>query len=392
MASGRFAPLSPSRLLDTKDAGSPTRGKDVVPGQQIDVRVLGRGGVPAGGVSAVSLNVTIVSGGQAGYLTVWPSGQPRPATSNVNFSAGDVVAAAATVEVGSGGNIRFISPVAGGVRVLIDVTGYWTDSVSTGAGYVPLPTPVRLRDTRADLNGRPRGRLRGRQTIDTMCRGKFGVSSSATAVLVNVTGVSPSGLVYLSAYPTGAVNGHKTSTLNVNAGQIRANMAAVALNSAGSFSVFLNQRDCDVVVDLIGYFDPKRRGAFTPIPSQRAYDSRRGRSHAHTSHSGVPTGSGLSEPLNPGEVLDLPMRSVRGVAAHAKAVLCNVTVTGGTNPNFIATYPSGQARPTVSTVNVPAGGTICNNTYLTLDEHGWASVYSHSGDQHVIVDVVGYFS
>lgn len=353
---------------------------------------LGQGGVPSRGVAAVSLNVTIVSGDQAGYLTVWPSGQPRPATSNANFSAGDVVAAAATVQVGSGGKIRFSSPVAGNVHVVIDVTGYWSDSGSVGAGYVPLARPVRLRDTRSNLNGRPRGRLRGGQTVDITCRGRFGVSSTATGVLVNVTGVTPSGLVYLSAYPSGAASGPKTSTLNLNAGQIRANMAAVALNSAGSFSVFLNQLDCDVVVDLIGYFDPKGQGTFTPIPSQRAYDSRQGRSHAHTSHSGVPTGSGLSEPMSPGEVLDLPMRSVRGVASNAKAVLCNVTVTGGTQSNFIATYPSGQARPTVSTVNVPAGGTICNNTYLTLDEHGWASVYSHSGDQHVIVDVVGYFS
>lgn len=392
MASGRFTPIPPSRLLDTAERTSQTQGRPIQRGVDTDVKVLGRGGVPSRGVSAVSLNVTVVSKGDPGYLSVWPTGQPVPTTSNINFGAHDTVAAASTVTVGSGGNIRFRSPVAGNLRVVIDVTGWWSTSSTGGSGYVPLATPVRLRDTRADLNGRRPGRLRGPGTLDIACRGRHGVSNTATGVLINVTGVKPTGLIFLSAYPQGDPNGPKSSTLNVDAGQVRANMAAVELSGGGAVSIRLNQRECDVVVDLVGYFDPKAKGTYTPIASYRAYDSRAGRSHAHTSHTGKPTGSGLSEPLSTREVLDLPLRSVPGVAANAKAVLCNVTVTGGTHSNFISTYPAGQARPNVSTVNVPARGTICNNTYLTLDEHGWASFYSHYGDQHLIVDVVGYFS
>src|SRR3712207_8397776 len=47
-----------------------------------------RGGVPAAGVTAVALNVTVVEPSAAGHVTVWPSGEARPLASNLNFVPG----------------------------------------------------------------------------------------------------------------------------------------------------------------------------------------------------------------------------------------------------------------------------------------------------------------
>ncbi len=51
----------------------------------VSVPVAGRGGVPASGVSAVVLNVTVTAASTAGYVTVNAAGTTRPVKSNLNF-------------------------------------------------------------------------------------------------------------------------------------------------------------------------------------------------------------------------------------------------------------------------------------------------------------------
>ena len=63
-----FTSLVPSRLVDTRSSVA------VAAGGQLDLSVLGRGGVPASGVGAVVLNVTATDAVSSGYLTVWPKG------------------------------------------------------------------------------------------------------------------------------------------------------------------------------------------------------------------------------------------------------------------------------------------------------------------------------
>ncbi|MBI4884752.1 MAG: hypothetical protein HY826_11945, partial [Actinobacteria bacterium] len=60
-------------------------------GVALNLTIAGRGGVPASGVGSVAVNVTAINPSAAGYLTVWPTGQPRPNASNLNFVPGQVV-------------------------------------------------------------------------------------------------------------------------------------------------------------------------------------------------------------------------------------------------------------------------------------------------------------
>lgn len=56
---GRYVALGAIRILDTRN-GTGGISRPVGPGQTIDVQVTGRGGVPASGVVAVAINVTVV--------------------------------------------------------------------------------------------------------------------------------------------------------------------------------------------------------------------------------------------------------------------------------------------------------------------------------------------
>ena len=90
----------------------------------ISVQVTGQGGVPATGVSAVALNVTVADPTAAGYITVWPSGTPRPETSNLNFQAGQNIPNLVIVPVGPDGKIQLYNGSPGTVQLIADVAGY----------------------------------------------------------------------------------------------------------------------------------------------------------------------------------------------------------------------------------------------------------------------------
>ena len=93
----------------------------VIAGSVTELRVGGRGGVPAD-ADGVMLNVTAVGAGSAGFLTVWPCGSTQPLASNVNYNAGDTVPNAVLSKVGANGNVCIFTLAA--VDLVVDVNGY----------------------------------------------------------------------------------------------------------------------------------------------------------------------------------------------------------------------------------------------------------------------------
>ncbi len=104
----------------------------------------GKGGLPATGVAAVSLNVTVTGAENpavgGGFVTVFPCGV-RPDASNLNFVAGQTVPNAVIAPVSATGTVCFY--VYGTAHLFADVSGYFP----TGSGLVSL-TPSRLLNTR----------------------------------------------------------------------------------------------------------------------------------------------------------------------------------------------------------------------------------------------------
>ncbi|OFE18342.1 hypothetical protein BA895_11935 [Humibacillus sp. DSM 29435] len=121
-APGGFLPLNPSRLLDTRSGVGAAKAA-VAPGGTVHLQVTGRGGVPASGVSAVVLNVTVTDPTSAGYLTVYGEGATRPTVSNLNFVKAQTVPNLVIVPVGAGGKVALYNGSHGTTSLIADVWG-----------------------------------------------------------------------------------------------------------------------------------------------------------------------------------------------------------------------------------------------------------------------------
>jgi hypothetical protein len=97
----------------------------VQPGGTVSLPVLGQGGVPTTGVSAVVLNVTATEPTAPGYITVYPDGVSQPLASNLNFSPGQTVPNLVIAPVGADGKVDFYNGSGGTVQLVADVNGYF---------------------------------------------------------------------------------------------------------------------------------------------------------------------------------------------------------------------------------------------------------------------------
>lgn len=136
-ATSRFVPLTPARLMDTRDnLGNVPLGK---PGRDATVttQVTGRFGIPAGAVAAV-LNVTVTEAAGPGFISVFPAGSARPLVSNVNTEyAGQTIPNLVTVPLGIGGQVSFYAQ--SGAHLIADVFGYYESAATATGGRLARP-------------------------------------------------------------------------------------------------------------------------------------------------------------------------------------------------------------------------------------------------------------
>ncbi|MFD9303307.1 hypothetical protein ACFWCB_11725 [Streptomyces sp. NPDC060048] len=118
-----FSSGAPVRLLDTR-AGIGARAGAVGQGDLVSVRVAGVEGVPATGVTAVVLNVTVTAPTADSHLVVYPHGVARPDVSNLNFTAGQTVPNLVVVPVVDGRVTLYNH--GGSSQVIADLAGYFT--------------------------------------------------------------------------------------------------------------------------------------------------------------------------------------------------------------------------------------------------------------------------
>jgi uncharacterized protein (DUF1501 family) len=241
-----MSPLAPARLLDTRD-GSGGHAGALDAGQMLDLQVAGRGGV-SGHPEAVVLNVTVTGPTAGSYLTVWPSGEPRPYASSVNMAPGQTVPNMVMTRVGANGMVSIYNN-AGSTHLIVDVLGCF-DGDSSGR-YVAL-TPRRVLDSR-DGTGAPLAPV-GQAPIEVTLLGRGGVpSDGVSGVMLNVTAVAPTANTYVTVYP-GGTERPTASNLNVSAGQVIPNMVLARLGPAGTVLMYNNAGNIDLVADVVGYF------------------------------------------------------------------------------------------------------------------------------------------
>ena len=366
---GPLQPITPNRVLDTRQAGPSGAGSygvsaqsRVPAGGSISVQVTG-GDVPDSAL-AVALNVTAVDAEGPGYLTIFPDGGPQPGTSSVNFPPGAPSPNAVVAKIGAGGRIRVFA--SADVDVIVDVFGWFGPG---GNARLFTVVPDRVLDTR--VGGAPVG---ASQTIDVQIAGTARVPVGATAAVLNVTATDAVAPGYLTVFPSDRSR-PLVSSVNFEAGVARPNTVIAPIGADGKIKVFAFAQT-HVIVDVMGWFGAAGQSEYVEIPSSRVLDSR------------LPANGGAK--LAAGGTIHLPIVG-QIVPPNARSVVLNVTATDPDEAGYLTVYPGGAARPATSNVNYLKGQTIPNAVIVGLGPTGTIDVFSFA-TSHVIVDVVGYFA
>ncbi|MFE4968911.1 PKD domain-containing protein [Streptomyces sp. NPDC056660] len=120
-----FLPVTPARILNTRTGTGTGTGKvaRIAAHATLRLKVTGAHGVPATGVTAVDLNLTVPSPSGNGYLVAYPDGTARPGVYSLNFTKGHSTATRALVKVGTDGEIDLYNAGTGPVDVCADLLG-----------------------------------------------------------------------------------------------------------------------------------------------------------------------------------------------------------------------------------------------------------------------------
>jgi hypothetical protein len=180
-----FVAVTPTRVLDTRGPsngpiGVSAAGK-IAAGQQIDLPLTtpapnrASAPLPTDAVSAV-LNITVDQDADAkSFITVWPTGAPRPFTSANNAEPGLVTPNLTFAKLGANGSVSFYN-FAGATNLAVDLVGYTvplataadatginrsteqsfgqaTDPVNLGAAEAPVATFTATEDGTYVLDG-----------------------------------------------------------------------------------------------------------------------------------------------------------------------------------------------------------------------------------------------
>jgi hypothetical protein len=156
LPNGGFTPVTPTRILDTRS------GAPVTSAAPYELEVVGSGPVPAMGVTTVALNVTVTEPSTWGWLTVFPTGAPKPLSSNLNFLGGETVAVQVLAQVGAGGKVSLAVDPYVAAHLVVDVVGWYSGvqvaeggrgAVVSGDGLHTGFESVATTMTAGDLNG-----------------------------------------------------------------------------------------------------------------------------------------------------------------------------------------------------------------------------------------------
>ena len=251
-----FYPLTPCRVADTRKSTFPQGlGPPFLSGQtERDFPVLSSECNIPTIAQAYSLNLAAVPypslGHPLGYLEVWPTGQmPANPVSTLNNLTGTIVANAALVPAGTGGDITVFP--SNDTDLVIDVNGYFAPAGAGGLSLYPA-TPCRVIDTRKIGSGQPfTGLLNPPVNVEgSVCE----PPSTAQAYVFNATVVPMGPLGYLTLWENDPMHQPVVSTLNALDGWITNNMAIVptADGKIDAYASGITQ----LILDISSYFAP----------------------------------------------------------------------------------------------------------------------------------------
>ncbi len=262
------------------------------------------------------------------------------------------------------------------------------DPVAAAENYFAV-APCRLLDTRNTTI------LTSDQPRLITVAGSCGIPSTAKAVSLNITAVSPTGSGKITLYPgnlTSSWSGERSSLNFAPATSPRANSAVIQLATDGTGTLGIDAvvtgspGQVHLLVDVQGYFSTDTTPAagaqgplgYQTLPICRLVDTR------------------TSSPLAAGAVRTFTAQGVCGVPAGATVGELQVGVTAPAYGGSFTVYPSNIATPTVSTMSFLAGISALRNSArvnFSSTAPDFALYFSAASGATVnaTVDVNGYF-
>ncbi|MDQ1683759.1 MAG: hypothetical protein QOC82_496 [Frankiaceae bacterium] len=369
---GQFFALTPARVLDTSTGLGTTSGA-IAAGGTKTVSVLGAGGVPATGVSAVVLSLTVVAPTAATTETVWPAGGTRPATAALTAPSGVTVTSTVTSAVGTSGQLSVYNS-AGTAQLYGDVVGYYSNGTNTVAGgtYVPV-TQSRILNTSTNIGHT--GAIGANASFDLAVTGVGGVpASNVTAVAMVLTAVKPSATESFTVYPTGVAR-PATLSLSATANVAISTTVVSAVSSSGQITIYNNAGSTNLYGDIVGYWQSPASAAtgaaFTSVTQTRVLST--------------------TTQLSNGGTVNVAVTGVAGVpSSGVSTVWLYLTAVAPTGATTLTAYPAGSTRPGTATVSTTTSTTRTNLVAAVPGTSGQITIYNSTGKTNLYVDVVGY--
>jgi hypothetical protein len=163
--------------------------------------------------------------------------------------------------------------------------------------------------------------------------------------------------------------------MSLQGGSTKGSLVLTKLSTTGNCNIYNNNGEVDVVIDLVGWFEPSSTLGITSTVPKRLLDTR-----------------DSNAPLQSGSAMTVPVRGWAGVTDEATVVAFNVTVTEPTDPSYLAVWPGRVPFPSTSNLNMRPGDTVPNLVFTELGNDGSLNVQVNAGSTHVVLDVAATFA
>lgn len=369
----QFIPVTPVRVLDSlRGLGVASAKKcrleftsNTSAGQQMEIQVAGRGGVPTAGVSAVALSVRAKTNAPSSVY-LWPSGGTRTPSVAMKVAAGGSTRSTLVVPLGLDGKISLATSL-GAQWISADVLGYYQQY----GGMLFNPTEPRRVVTNVSIpaNATKTIKFGG-------LNGVPGDGSGAFVLTVSTSGATKSGT--LRVYPAGAAESI-TDVVSYRA-NARISSSVITASRRDGTIVIKNVNTgsaVEVTIDINGWYGTSGLG-HTGTQPKRILDTT--------------TGLGASGRVTSGRSVTFAVANQLGIPVNAKAVALQVLALDpdtGTAARFKSTTAVASSGYQVS---VPTAASMAQYVVAPVGANGKVSLTGLTGSSNFRADVVGWWS
>ena len=248
---GRYSPITPARLLDTRSANGYSGARPVA-NQTVTVQITGRGGVPSSGVSSVIVNLAGVQSDGVGEMQVGASPLPAGSWRNLYLTRpGNTIANVVIVPLDAQGRLSIRTTV--GSHMVVDVQGWFTASTAaatTTGLYVPM-VQTRALDTRYATGIATRTPVAG--PVGLNVPGSGNMPDCPRAVVGNLA-IIPSTPTYTQVGPHSGFSYGAFASINADSANRAIANAFVVSTGAFSWLVLFAPQSTHMIADLSGWF------------------------------------------------------------------------------------------------------------------------------------------